>query len=328
MKKNTKTQILKDLKQVLDIEGRAILNLKSMIDKNFVYAVEKLFSCKGRAVIIGIGKSGLIARKIASTMSSVGTPSMFLHPVECLHGDLGVLTSSDIVIALSYSGQTQEINNLIPVLRNMGIYVIAMTGAGKSRLAKLSDLVLHTVVKCQACPYAPTASTAVMLAAGDALAVALMKLKNFDKNDFARLHPAGSLGKILTLKVKDLMIKGRSNPVISENSTIKKALIVMTKTRIGAVSVVDGSGKLTGFFTDGDLRRNLQRGCNVLNLKLSQVMTKNPITISPDTMASDAARIINTQKIDNIAVVDDKKRPVGILDEKNLLEIFPVSDEV
>jgi arabinose-5-phosphate isomerase len=311
------------------MEAKAILGLKNALNKNFIRAVCKLFDCKGRVVIIGLGKSGLIARKIASTMSSVGTPSIFLHPVECLHGDLGVLTPSDIVIALSHSGQTREINNLIPVLKNMGIYVIAMTGVKKSRLAKLSDLLLHTPVKYQACPFsiAPTTSTTVMLAAGDALAISLMKLKNFDESDLARLHPAGTIGRMLTLKVKDLMIKGVDNPVIGREKSVKEALIVMTKTRMGAVSVVDKRGRLCGFFTDGDIRRNLQKNPNVLNLELSAVMTKNPITVAPDIMAIDAARLIKSKKIDNLPVVNGIGRPIGILDEKNLLDAFPLTDE-
>lgn len=329
MTKKAKTQILKDLKKVLDTEAKAIIGLKNKLSGNFARAVIKIAGCKARIVITGIGKSGLIARKIASTFSSTGTPSIFLHPVECLHGDLGVVAPSDIFIALSHSGQTREINDLATVLKSLGIYVIAMTGAKKSRLAKISDLVLHTPLKYQACPYnlAPTTSSALMLAAGDALAISIMKLKNFDKSDFARLHPAGTIGRMLTLKVKDLMIKGKGNPVIGEKSYVKDALMIMTKTHIGAVSVVDKKGKLCGFFTDGDVRRNLQKNPNFLNTKLAKVMTKNPVTLTSDAMASDAARLINIKKIDNIPVIDASGHPIGILDEKNLLEIFPSTNE-
>jgi len=327
MKKDKKTQILANAKKVLHDEAKAIEATIKTLDNSFVKAVEKIASCRGRTAIIGIGKSGLIARKIASTLSSTGTPSIFLHPVECLHGDLGALAATDIVMALSHSGQTKEINSLVPILKDMGVFVIAMTGSKKSRLSKSADITLYAPVKYQACPYniAPTTSTAVMLALGDALAIALMKLKKFKKSDFAKLHPGGSIGKILTLKVKDLMVSGKDNPVIVQNKTVKEALVIMSKTRLGAVSVTDGNGKLVGFFTDGDLRRKMQKQKNTLDCKLSKVMTTHPVSVTAETMAVEAARIIKSKKIDNLPVINSQNRPIGLLDEKNLLEIFPLS---
>ena len=308
-------------KKVLKVEANAIKNLISTIDHNFEKAVEMITSCKGRIVVMGMGKSGLIGKKIAAILASTGTPAFFLHPAEGILGDVGMMAEGDLVLALSYSGETEEIEKLLPVVRKMNLKLIAITGRPKSRLAKESDLVINVKVKEEACPYniVPTASTTAMLAMGDALAISLLKRKKFKKEDFARLHPGGILGKRLLLKVRDIMRKGKDNPVIHQKKTVREALLVMTKTRLGATSVVDGSGRLVGFFTDGDLRRRLQKDEKILNKKIHAVMTKNPKTITQDRLAIEAAKLMQEKKFDNIPVVDGKGYPIGIVDERDLL---------
>lgn len=270
---------------------------------------------------MGMGKSGLIGKKIAATLASTGTPAFFLHPAEGILGDVGMMTEGDLVLALSHSGETEEIEKLLPVIRKMNLKLIAITGRPKSKLAKESDLVISVKVEEEACPYniVPTASTTAMLAMGDALAISLLKRKKFKKEDFARLHPGGTIGKRLLLKVRDIMRKGKDNPVIHQEKTVKEALLVMTKTRLGATSVVDSSGKLVGFFTDGDLRRRLQKEEKILNKKIHTVMTKNPKTITHDRLAIEAAKMMQEKKFDNIPVVDGKGYPIGIVDERDLL---------
>lgn len=312
---------IEEAKKVLKIEARAIKNLISTIDRNFEKAVETAASCKGRIVVMGMGKSGLVGKKIAATLASTGTPAFFLHPAEGILGDVGMMTEGDLVLALSHSGETEEIEKLLPVIRRMNLKLIAITGKPKSKLAKKSDLVINVKVEKEACPYnlVPTASTTAMLAMGDALAISLLKRKKFKKEDFARLHPGGILGKRLLLKVKDIMRKGKDNPVIHQEKTVREALLVMTKTRLGATSVVDGSGKLVGFFTDGDLRRRLQKDEKILNKKIHTVMTKNPKTITHDILAIEAAKMMQEKKFDNIPVIDGKNYPIGIVDERDLL---------
>jgi arabinose-5-phosphate isomerase len=308
-------------KKVLEVEAKAIKNLISTIDHNFEKAVEMVTSCKGRIVVMGMGKSGLIGKKIAATLASTGTPAFFLHPAEGILGDVGMMTEGDLVLALSYSGETEEIEKLLPVIRKMNLKLIAITGRAKSKLAKKSDLVINVKVKEEACPYniVPTASTTAMLAMGDALAISLLKRKKFKKEDFARLHPGGTLGKRLLLKVEDIMRKGEDNPIIHQEKTVREALLVMTKTRLGATSVIDDSGKLVGFFSDGDLRRRLQKDERIMNKKIHAVMTKNPKTVTQDKLAIDAAKMMQEKKFDNIPVVDRKGYPIGIVDERDLL---------
>jgi len=308
-------------KKVLEVEAKAIKNLISTIDHNFEKAVEMVASCKGRIVVMGMGKSGLIGKKIAATLASTGTPAFFLHPAEGILGDVGMMTEGDLVLALSYSGETEEIEKLLPVIGKMNLKLIAITGRAKSKLAKESDLVINVKVKEEACPYniVPTASTTAMLAMGDALAISLLKRKKFKKEDFARLHPGGTLGKRLLLKVGHIMRKGKDNPIIHQEKTVREALLVMTKTRLGATSVVDDSGKLVGFFTDGDLRRRLQKDERIMNKKIHTVMTKNPKTVTQDRLAIDAAKMMQEKKFDNIPVVDGKGYPIGIVDERDLL---------
>jgi arabinose-5-phosphate isomerase len=314
---------LKTARGVIAAESRAVAGLASALDASFLKAVRLMTSCSGKVVLLGVGKSGLIARKIAATMASTGTRSVYLHPVESLHGDLGMIAADDVALALSYSGETEETAKLLPILRRQGLPVIAMTNNPASRLARSADVVLNLGVKAEACPFGivPTSSTTAMLALGDALAVALMSLNGFDKSRFARLHPGGNLGKLLNLKVSDLMHAGRENPVVKETQTIAAALAVMTATRAGAVSVTGRGGRLTGYFTDGDLRRRLQRGPVDLKTPVSAVMTRSPLTVHPGTMAMEAARLISEKKVDNLPVTDAATgRPVGIVDERDLLK--------
>jgi arabinose-5-phosphate isomerase len=314
--------VLKRARKVLEIEADAVRQQARRLNGSFEKAVELLCALSGRVAVIGIGKSGLVGRKIAATLSSTGTPAIFLHPVETLHGDLGMLTANDIVLALSYSGQTDEIKRALPHLRSQGLKIIAMTGRSDSPLAREADLLLSVPIREEACPYniTPTASTTAMLAVGDALAISAMERRGFGKDDFARLHPGGALGKGLSLLVGDLMRKGRDNPVSRTSDTVKTALAVMTRTGLGATSVVDGGGRLVGYFTDGDIRRLLPRDPKLLRRRLSEVMSRNPSTLRPDQKALEAARLIERRQIDNIPVVDPKNgRPVGILDERDIL---------
>ena len=313
--------LLQRAREILQIESRAILDLRRFLDSRFERAVQMLLDCSGRVAVLGVGKSGLIGRKLSATLSSTGTPSFFLHPAESIHGDLGMLTEEDIALVLSYSGESEEIRKIVPLLKHRGIPIIALTGHPHSRLGRMARVVLPAAVRKEACPYnlTPTASTAAMLALGDALAIVTMERRGFKKEDFARLHPGGTLGKRLLLKVEDLMRKGRENPVARENQTVREALKIMTQTRLGAASVVDRSGRLVGFFTDGDLRRKLARDPKILSRRLREVMTRNPIAIAPHQLAEDAAKLLKRHQIDNLPVVDPAHRPRGILDERDLL---------
>lgn len=316
--------ILKTALGVVKAESRAVAALSAAIDGSFLRAVKLINSRPGKVVLLGIGKSGIIARKISATLSSTGTHSVYLHPVESLHGDLGMISASDTAIALSYSGETEETAKLIPILKAQGLPVIAMTNNPASRLGRGADIVLNLHVASEACPYniVPTSSTTAMLALGDALAVSLMTINGFSKDRFARLHPGGNLGKLLNLKVSDLMRKGKDNPVVKETDTLEKALEVMTATRAGAVSVTGKNGRLSGYFTDGDLRRCFKKGSlsSGLTTGISSVMTRSPLTVAPGTMAMDAAKIISEKQIDNLPVTDARTgRPVGIIDERDLL---------
>ncbi|MDR1194972.1 MAG: KpsF/GutQ family sugar-phosphate isomerase, partial [Endomicrobium sp.] len=291
-------------KETLETEAKAVREQIKHLDSNFDKAVSLIKNCKGRTVVMGLGKSGLIGRKISATMSSVGIPSAFLHPSEGLHGDIGMIMKTDVVIMLSYSGETDEIKKVLPVLCRMKIKVIVMTGKVKASVWKESGCIIDCSVEKEACPYnlAPTSSTTAMLAMGDALALTVSNLKGFKRENLAMLHPLGAIGKKLTMKVRDIMRKGKQNPVVKQNATVEETLLVMTSTRMGAASIVDSSGKITGFFTDGDLRRHLQDNEKILNRKITEVMTKNPLTVMPEMMAVEAAEILRKHNIDNIPV--------------------------
>ncbi|OGR97266.1 MAG: hypothetical protein A2902_03000 [Elusimicrobia bacterium RIFCSPLOWO2_01_FULL_64_13] len=315
--------LIRRARAVLDIEARAVRDQIPHVDAEFVRAAESMdrtTGLGGQVVVMGIGKSGLVGRKIAATLSSTGTPAVFFHPAEGIHGDLGMLRPNDCVLALSASGETEEIRRILPTLKERKLPLIAMTARRHSRLGRASDVVIRTRVRKEACPMnlTPTASTTAMLALGDALAIALMERRGFAPSDFARLHPGGSLGKKLTLKVSDLMRRGRSNPVLPESSSVREALLEMTRTRLGATSVVDSKGALTGFFTDGDLRRRLQKDPKLLSRNIREVMTAGPVRIRPDQTLHEALEILKSRGCDNLPVVDGRNRPVGILDERDL----------
>jgi arabinose-5-phosphate isomerase len=314
--------IIRRARQVLDIEAKAVSNLKKNINRDFQKATQLILSSKGRIVVTGMGKAGIIGQKLSATLSSTGTPSLFVHSAEAIHGDLGRVTGEDVVIILSNSGETEEIKKLLPILKKIGAKIIAITGNLKSILARYSDVVLNTAVKKEACPLglAPTASTTAMLAMSDALSVCLLELRGFKEKDFAFYHPGGLLGKRLLLKVEDIMRMGPANPVVSENQRISSVLFKITRVRAGSATVVNKKGKLIGIFTDGDLRRHLERDPDLTKRKVKEVMTKNPITVGPQMLAAQVLRILQEKKIDEVPVVDKNKRPIGLLDVQDLLK--------
>lgn len=313
---------IKRAKMVLDIEARAIKDLKKRVNKDFASIVNKISKIKGRVIVTGMGKPGFIAQKISATLSSTGTPSLYLHPAEALHGDLGRVTKDDCLIVLSNSGETEEICKLLPIIKKIGVLLVSMVGNPNSTLAKNSDFVLNTKVKKEACSLglAPTTSTTAMLAMGDALAVVLLDRKGFKEKDFAFYHPGGALGKRLLLRVGDIMRTGVDNPLVKENALVKDVLLKITKARAGSANVIDKKGKLVGIFTDGDLRRHMDSKVNIANKKIQDVMTKNPITIKKHKLAAEAFQILRSKKIDEIPVVDDNSKPIGLLDVQDLLK--------
>ncbi len=313
---------IKIARQVIKVERDALSHLASKIDHNFEKACTLILRSKGRVVVTGMGKPGFIAQKISATLSSTGTPSLFLHPAEALHGDLGRVMKDDVVIAFSNSGQTDEILKLLPGIQKIGAKLIAVTGNAKSLLAQFSDVALDVSVKKEACPLnlAPTASTTVMLALGDALALTLSEKKGFKEEDFAFYHPGGNIGKKLLLKVSDIMRTGKDHPIVAESVKVKEVLYRITKARAGSASVVNASGRLSGIFTDGDLRRHLESGERILERPVREIMTKKPITIAADKLAVEASDVLRTKKIDELPVVDNRARPVGLLDVQDLLK--------
>jgi len=309
-------------KDVLRIESKAIQELIKRLDSSFDKAVKLIMRTKGRVIVTGMGKPGFIAQKISATLSSTGTPSLYLHPAEAHHGDLGRVTHDDCIIAISNSGETEEIIRLLPVIKKIGAKLIAMAGNTRSALAKASDCVLDVSIKKEACPLglAPTTSTTVMLAMGDALSVAVQQKKGFKLEHFALYHPGGSLGKRLLLKVGDIMRTGAGNPVVRENRAVRDVLVCITKARAGSASVVDKKGRLKGIFTDGDLRRHLKAGGDITSLKIREVMTQDPVSVAPHMLAVDALNILKKKKIDEVPVVDKKQKPIGLLDVQDLLK--------
>lgn len=309
-------------KKVLKIEADAIKELVKRVDGRFEEAVKLMADCKGRVIVTGMGKPGFIARKISATLASTGTPSLFLHPAEAIHGDLGMVTSDDIVIAISNSGETEEITKLLSAMKKIGVTLIAMTGNLDSTLAKNADVVLDVSIKKEACPLglAPTASTTVALAMGDALAVTLIEKKGFDADGFAFLHPGGSLGRKL-LRVKDIMRSGESNPIVKMTTTVKEALLKITSARAGSCTIVDNKGRLIGIFTDGDLRRRLETdGIDILSRKIVDLCTKGPMTIDEEKLAAEALHLLKQKKVDELPVVNKRGHVVGLLDVQDLLK--------
>ena len=309
-------------RKVLKIERDAISSLIRRIDENFEKVIKAIYRIEGRVIVTGMGKPGFVAQKISATLSSTGTPSLYLHPAEALHGDLGRVTKDDLILALSNSGETEEIIKILPLVKKIGAKLVAMTGNPRSTLARFADHCIDTSVKREACPMglAPTTSTTVMLAMGDALAVALLERKGFKEKDFAFYHPGGILGKRLLLTVEDIMRKGPSSPVVRQDAKIKKVLVAITRARAGSASVVDSSGRLIGIFTDGDLRRHLETNPKLIECEVRHVMTKNPTVITKDRLAAEAFDILRSKRIDELPVVDAKKRPVGLLDVQDILK--------
>ena len=309
--------ILEEAKKVLEIEMNSIGSLIKKLDTNFVKAVELVFDCKGRIIVTGIGKSGLVGRKIASTLASTGTPSLFLDTIEGMHGDLGMIMKGDIVLIISNSGKAEEIIKIIPTLKKMGIKIILLTGRPTSTLANFSDIVIDVKVEREACPFnlAPTASSTTTLAVGDALAVVLLKKRGFRPEDFAFLHPGGYLGKKLLLKVDDVMHSGNDNPVILEEKSMRDAVIEITSKQLGAVSIINNKGILVGIITDGDLRRAIEKYDRLLEKKAKEIMTKNPIVIESGKLAAEAVHIMEDRpsQIMVLPVVDKDRRPIGML---------------
>ena len=313
--------IINSAKRVLEIEAKAIENLLKSIDENFTKAVDSILSCKGRVVVTGVGKSGIIGRKISATLSSTGTPSLFLDPVEALHGDLGMVLENDMVLAISNSGETDEINKLLPFFKKMENKIIAFTGKKNSTLAKKSDAVINIHVEKEACSLglAPTASTTATLAMGDALAVALLDKRGFKKKDFVRLHPGGTLGKRLTLKIEDVMRKGNVIPCVCETVTMMEAIREITQKKQGFTSVTDKKGKLKGIITDGDLRRAIQTDVDFHRKKAKELMTLNPKTIEKEKLVAEAIEKMEKNSITSLIIVDRQKKPVGIVHLHDLL---------
>lgn len=317
--------VIEQAKEVLRMEAEAINALIPRIGDGFVAAVEMILGCEGRVVVTGMGKSGLIGQKIAATMASTGTPAFFLHPAEGIHGDLGMVTVKDIVIALSNSGETDEVINILPVIKRIGAKIIAMTGRAESTLAENADVFLDVAVEREACPLglAPTASTTAALALGDALAVALLSKRNFTPEEFALFHPGGSLGRKLLLTVEKVMHRGEENPVITSDKTLKEALFMITDKGLGACSVIDETGILVGIITDGDIRRSLEKGYDVLSRPFTEMMTHTPKTITPEKLAAQALQIMENNKprpITVLPVIDNNKKPVGMLHITDLLK--------
>lgn len=316
-------QIIEKGRQVIKIESEAVAALAPKIDKEFVNAVNIIYESKGRVILAGIGKSGLIARKIVATMNSTGTPAIFLHPTDALHGDLGMVRKEDVVILISKSGNTQELVDLIPMLKRMDIQLIAMVGNKNSELAKSGAIVIDISVKEEACPYdlAPTASTTATLAMGDALAVALITRRGFSPDDFALLHPGGSLGKRLSLKISEIMIKDNDMPVVNVNTLIKDAIYEITSKRLGSTAVVDENNVLVGIITDGDLRRLLEKTLDIKQLTAKEIMTADPKTLDKDTLASFALHKMENHKITSIVVVNENKNPIGFVHLHDLVKL-------
>ena len=314
-------QALEAGRRVLEIEARAVHELAARLDANFVRAAEIVFGCKGRVVVSGIGKSGHIARKIASTLASTGTPAFFVHPAEASHGDLGMVTRDDVMIALSNSGESGELLVIVPLIKRMGGKLIAMTGNPESSLAREADVHLDAKVAEEACSLglAPTASTTAALALGDALAVTLLEARGFGKEDFARSHPGGSLGRRLLTHVHDVMRTGQAIASVSQSASFSEAILEVSRKGMGMTAVIGDSGHVVGIFTDGDLRRALEKGGDLRSTSVGKLMTANPRFVRPDQLAAEAADIMEQYKISQLLVVDANQRLVGALNMHDLM---------
>lgn len=318
------SSVLESARRVLELESQAIQEVAERLDSTFEAAVELMWTCSGRVVVTGLGKSGAVGRKIASTLASTGTPALFLHAAEGLHGDLGMVAPGDVLLAISYSGRSDELLTLIPAVKAMGVPIIALTGSSQSYLALNSNLALDASVEREACPLnlAPTSSTTVALALGDALAIALMEKRNFAPADFLRFHPGGTLGRGANLTVSDLMRTGDRVAVCRDSSSLREVLEAITHAGAGAAILTDNEGALAGYLTDGDLRRHLLRATDpavLLDSKAEVHMTRSPLTLRGEMAALDALRVLQERKLNDAPVVDESNRPVGWLEDQELL---------
>ena len=306
---------------VIETEARALVGLVARVDAGFAAACRLMLSCRGRVVVTGMGKSGHVGRKISATLASAGTPSFFLHPGEASHGDLGMLTATDMVIALSNSGETDEILTILPIIKRLGIPLVTLTGDDHSRLASEADVNIDVSVEQEACPLglAPTASTTATLAMGDALAIALLEARGFSAEDFARSHPGGRLGRRLLLHIADVMHTGSDVPWVATGATVSSALVEMTRSRLGMTAVVDHADRVLGVFTDGDLRRAIENDVDMKRTPIDEVMTRDCVTVAPETLAAQAVHLMQERAINSLPVVDDAMRLVGALNMHDLL---------
>lgn len=313
--------IRKLARAVIATERQAIKSLEKRIDDNFVSACDTILNCKGRIVIIGMGKSGHIARKIAATFASTGTPAFYVHPSEASHGDMGMITAKDVVIGISYSGETNELINIIPTIKRLGATLIAITGSPSSALGKSALICIDVSVQQEACPLglAPTSSTTATLVMGDALAIALLDARGFTSNDFARIHPGGSLGRRLLLHIDDIMHTDNDIPIVKPDCPLDEALVEITQKSFGMTAIVSDNGELIGIFTDGDLRRLLDKGYDIHNTVIREVMTEKGITASPKLLAAEALKIMQEHKITSLIITDDTRIPLGVIHMHDLL---------
>jgi arabinose-5-phosphate isomerase len=314
---------LAQARKVFDIELAALKAVRAQLDKTFSAAVETIVGAlkqRGKIIIVGIGKSGNVGAKIAATFTSTGSTSVVLNSVDALHGDVGIVNDGDVILALSYSGESDELLNLLPALKRFSVKIISFSGNLKSSLARHSDVSLNVKVPKEACPFnlAPTSSTTAMLVLGDALAMAVLQARGFKQKDFAKFHPSGAIGRAMLLRVGDIMRTGNRNAVADENLTVKEALLVMTHAKSGSLAVVNARGKLAGVFTDGDFRRHMAGDENLLSQPLKKIMTPKPIFISEHALAVEALKIFNERNIDDLIVVNSKNEPVGLVDSQDL----------
>lgn len=310
-------------REVFDIEIEALVYLRDSLGNDFLALSEKcheILNNGGKLVLTGIGKSGYIAQKIAATLSSVGSTAVFVHPVEALHGDLGVVCRKDLLMAISYSGETDELLAVLPGAKRLGVFMVAVTGYPESRLARFCDMTLNMAVPREACPFnlAPTATTTALLALGDALAMVLLRLHGFTREDYGRLHPGGAIGRSVTLQVKDIMRTGDSIVMVAPDCTVKNSLLKMTKARCGSTIIVDDEGRLIGIFTDGDFRRHIEKSVAVIERPVGEVMTRGPANVKSDELAVEVLKLIETKKINDVVVVDNDGRVVGLVDVQDL----------
>lgn len=320
VRKPVPTDAIAIAREVLEIEARAIIDLVARLDEGFAEAVRIIIECRGRVVVSGMGKSGHIARKIASTFASTGTPAFFVHPAEASHGDLGMVTRDDVFIGLSNSGESGELLAIVPLLKRQGAKLIALTGNPKSSLAQEADVHLYAGAEKEACPLnlAPTASTTAALALGDALAVALMHAKGFTRDEFARAHPGGALGRKLLTHVRDVMRTGENAPRIDQSATLMDAMLEMSRGRMGMTAILDAHERVIAIFTDGDLRRTLEKGADLRSTRITDVMGAEPRTIAPERLAAEAVEIMERHKVNQLLVVDENKRLLGALNMHDL----------